>query len=140
VRPAAAARRVACATALAVTALPAAALTPAEVYALVAPSVWRVQTYDVDGLPLGLGSAVVVDNEALATNCHVLARAKKVVVRHEKMSVDARLDSSLDPSRAAARPSGRPGIPAPPRAPRGRPAASSSAPTCTRSARRVGAS
>jgi S1-C subfamily serine protease len=83
---------VACATALAGAALPVAALTPAEVYALVAPSVWRVQTYDVDGLPLGLGSAVVVDHEALATNCHVLARAKKVVVRHEKVGVEARLE------------------------------------------------
>jgi serine protease Do len=87
-----AALRVGCAAVLAGTALTAAALTPAQVYALVAPSVWRVQTYDVDGLPLGLGSAVVVDNEALATNCHVLARAKKVVVRHEKISVEARLE------------------------------------------------
>jgi serine protease Do len=105
-------RRVACATALAITALPAAALTPAEVYALVAPSVWRVQTYDIDGLPLGLGSAVVVDNEALATNCHVLARAKKVVVRHEKVSVDARLemwDAARDVCRLRA-----PGLVAPP--------------------------
>ena len=89
-RPAVAAR-FACALLLA-GAGSAAALTPAEVYALVAPSVWRVVTYDGDGLPLGQGSAVVVGAEALATNCHVLARAKRVVVRHEKTSFDARLD------------------------------------------------
>lgn len=34
-------------------ALPAAALTPAELFAQVAPSVWRVQTLDADGLVLG---------------------------------------------------------------------------------------
>ena len=111
-RRTAATRRVACAAVLAVPAIAAAALTPAEVYALVAPSVWRVQTYDVDGLPLGQGSAVVVENEALATNCHVLARAKKVVVRHEKVSVDARLemwDTARDVCRLRA-----PGLAAPP--------------------------
>jgi len=91
VRRPAVAPRFACALLLA-GAGSAAALTPAEVYALVAPSVWRVVTYDGDGLPLGQGSAVVVGAEALATNCHVLARAKRVVVRHEKTSFDARLD------------------------------------------------
>ena len=85
-------RRTACAICLAGSATGAAALTPAEVYALVSPSVWRVVTYDVDGLQLAQGSAVVVGAEALATNCHVLARAKRVVVRHEKTSFDARLE------------------------------------------------
>ena len=84
--------RFACASALASAAGAATALTPAEVYALVSPSVWRVVTYDVDGLPLGQGSAVVVGPEVLATNCHVLAKAKRVVVRQEKTSFDARLD------------------------------------------------
>lgn len=84
--------RLACALSLAGSAVAAAALSPAEVYALVAPSVWRVVTYDVDGLPLSQGSAVVVGPEALATNCHVLAKAKRVVVRHEKTTFDARLD------------------------------------------------
>lgn len=70
----------------------AAALTPAEVYALVSPSVWRVVTYDADGLPLGQGSAVVVGADTLVTNCHVLSRSKRVAVRREKVSVDARLE------------------------------------------------
>ena len=68
------------------------ALTPAEVYAAVSPSVWRVVTYDVDGLPLAQGSAVVVGADTLVTNCHVLARSKRVAVRREKVSVDARLE------------------------------------------------
>jgi serine protease Do len=74
------------------------ALGPAEVYAKVAPSVWRVQTYDVDGLPLGLGSAVVIAQDTLVTNCHVLARAKRVAVKREKVSIDAKLEL-WDPQR-----------------------------------------
>jgi len=87
-----AAARIATAFVLAGAACSAAALTPVEVYALVSPSVWRVVTYDVDGLPLSQGSAVVIGPEVLATNCHVLAKAKRVVVRHEKVSFEARLD------------------------------------------------
>lgn len=68
------------------------AMTAAEVYAKVSPSVWRVQTYDLDGLPLAIGSAVVIDDDTLVTNCHVLAKAKRVAVRHEKVSIDARLE------------------------------------------------
>ena len=56
------------------------------------PSVWRVVTYDADGLPLGQGSAVVVGADTLVTNCHVLSRSKRVAVRREKVSVDARLE------------------------------------------------
>jgi S1-C subfamily serine protease len=64
----------------------AAALTPAEVFALVSPSVWRVQTLDADGLLLGQGSAVVVAPGLLVTNCHVLARARKVQLRRDGQS------------------------------------------------------
>ena len=62
---------------------PATALTPAELFAQVAPSVWRVQTLDADGLTLGQGSAVVVAPGLLVTNCHVLAKARKVQVRRD---------------------------------------------------------
>ncbi len=58
-------------------------LTPAELFARVSPSVWRVQTLDGDGLPLAQGSAVVVAAGQLVTNCHVLARAKRVQVRRD---------------------------------------------------------
>ena len=68
------------------------ALTAEQVYARVAPSVWRVVTYDVDNLPLGQGSGVVVGPQSVVTNCHVLAKAKRVSVRREKESLDAKLE------------------------------------------------
>ena len=61
----------------------AAALEPSDIYAKVAPSIWRVQTYDVDGLPLAIGTAVVIAPDTLVTNCHVLAKAKRVAVKHD---------------------------------------------------------
>jgi serine protease Do len=88
------ARRAAWAAGAATAALattPAHALTAEQVYAKVSPSVWRVMTYDADNLPLGQGSGVVVEAEALVTNCHVLARAKRVAVKREKESFDAKL-------------------------------------------------
>ena len=77
----AAARRVALALLGGGLALSAQALTPAELFAQVSPSVWRVQTLDADGLITGQGSAVVVGLGQLVTNCHVLARARRVQVR-----------------------------------------------------------
>jgi hypothetical protein len=56
-----------------------------------APSVWRVYTYDADGISFGQGSAVVIDKETLITNCHVLAKAKRFVIRKENVSFDAKL-------------------------------------------------
>jgi serine protease Do len=72
-------------------AAPAFALTPAEVYAQVSGSVWRVVTYDQDGLPLGQGSGVVIGQGTVITNCHVLARAQRVALKREKVSIDAKL-------------------------------------------------
>jgi serine protease Do len=69
----------------------AAAPTPAEMYAQVSPSVWRVTTYDRDGLPFGQGSGVVVGPETVVTNCHVLRQAKKVAVRQDKTTLPATL-------------------------------------------------
>lgn len=74
------------------------ALTAEQVFAKVSPSVWRVSTYDVDNLPLGQGSAVVVGPEAAVTNCHVLAKARRVALRREKESLEAKLDQ-WDPQR-----------------------------------------
>lgn len=76
---------------LATRAAGAQALSAEQVYAKVSPSVWRVVTYDVDNLPLGQGSGVVVAPQALVTNCHVLAKAKRVSVRREKENHDAKL-------------------------------------------------
>lgn len=66
-------------------------MPPARVYAKVAPSVWRVNTYDGDGLPLGQGSGVVVGPEMVVTNCHVLKQARQVAVRRDKEKFPARL-------------------------------------------------
>lgn len=67
------------------------ALTAEEVFALVSPGVWRVVTYDIDNLPLGQGTGVVVAARSLVTNCHVLAKARRVSVKRDKQSLDARL-------------------------------------------------
>ncbi|MGY4827270.1 S1C family serine protease [Sphaerotilaceae bacterium SBD11-9] len=68
-----------------------AAMTPAEMYARVSPSVWRVTTYDRDGLPFGQGSGVVVGPESVVTNCHVLRLAQKVAVHQGKTTLTATL-------------------------------------------------
>ena len=79
------------ALALLVAGAPASALTAEQVYAKVSPSVWRIGTYDADNLPLGQGSGVVVGPEDVVTNCHVLAKAKRVSVRQDKTTHDAKL-------------------------------------------------
>jgi S1-C subfamily serine protease len=68
------------------------ALSPSEVYDQAAPSVWRVVTYDADGVPLGFGSGVVIGPDTLVTNCHVLAKARRVSVKRDGTSIDARLE------------------------------------------------
>src|SRR5262249_30460686 len=67
-------RRAAVAFAACFFAARAAAITPDAFYAKAAPSVWLVKTFDADGLPLSVGSAVVVAPDTLLTNCHVLAK------------------------------------------------------------------
>ena len=95
----------------ALAAAAAQAMPAADVYALVSPSVWKVVTYDADGLPLGQGSAVVIAPDTLVTNCHVLAKAKRVSVRREKTAIDAKLEM-WDPQRDVCQVKA-PGLPAP---------------------------
>jgi S1-C subfamily serine protease len=71
---------------------PAFALSAEQVYAKVSGAVWRVRTYDGDNLPLAQGSAVVVGAGVAVTNCHVLAKAKRVSLQREKEAFDATLD------------------------------------------------
>ena len=68
------------------------ALSAEQVYAKVSGAVWRVRTYDGDNLPLAQGSAVVVGPGAAVTNCHVLAKAKRVSLQREKEAFDATLE------------------------------------------------
>jgi len=89
----AAARRGAACAATAIAAV-AAAQTPSttQLYAALEPSVWVVRTFDKDNLPLGQGSAVVIATDTLATNCHVLRKAKRVEVTHRKVILPATLE------------------------------------------------
>lgn len=76
-----------------------AALSPSEIYKLVAPSVWLVTTYDAQGKTLSTGSAVVIAPETLITNCHVLKAAVSYSVRQGNTSHRATLqhgDSERD--------------------------------------------
>ena len=84
-------RIVCCATLLA-TSTWAADFSPADLYARLSPSVWRVVTYDADDLRLGQGSAVVTGEDTLTTNRHVLKRARRVSVQREELKLDARLE------------------------------------------------
>src|SRR5205085_7173713 len=56
-----------------------------------APSVWRVFAYDADGIAFSQGSAVVIGKETLLTNCHVLAKFKRLAVKQDNASFDAQL-------------------------------------------------
>lgn len=75
-----------------------AALSPEQLFERVAPSVWTVETVDTQGKALGLGSAVVIAPGTLVTNCHVLAKAKSVLVARENVSYGATRDHA-DPER-----------------------------------------
>jgi serine protease Do len=85
-----------CFTALAFACCPAiqaqpTTLSPEELYRQLAPSVWVVRTYDADGIAVRTGSAVVAGSETLLTNCHVLEKAKRIVVRNDNVQHDAKL-------------------------------------------------
>jgi S1-C subfamily serine protease len=68
------------------------ALSPAEVFRRVAPSVWVVRPLDVSDKPFGSGSGVVIAPGRMVTNCHVLARARGIQVRRGNVSYGAKLE------------------------------------------------
>jgi len=71
---------------------PAAALSAAEVFEKVSPSVWAVRGVDGSGRPFSFGSGVVIGRGRLITNCHVLAKAKSIQVVHANVSYGAKLE------------------------------------------------
>lgn len=91
-------RRGGCALALAALTMRAGAMPPDQVYAKVAPSVWRIVAFDENGKPIKMGSGVVVGKETILTNCHVVAGAKILTVSHDNTSMRARLQYG-DPKR-----------------------------------------
>ncbi|WP_051293638.1 S1C family serine protease [Pseudoduganella violaceinigra] len=62
------------------------ALPADQLYARLAPSVWRVNTFDKQGKPYGQGSAVVIGRETLLTNCHVLLGSYGATVQQDNRS------------------------------------------------------
>jgi len=62
------------------------ALPADQLYAKLAPSVWQVNTFDKQGKPAALGSAVVIGHETLLTNCHVLRGSESATVRQDNRS------------------------------------------------------
>ncbi|GAB4060722.1 serine protease [Uliginosibacterium sediminicola] len=72
--------------------MPAWALDSDQLFRVLAPSVWLVRTLDRDGLPLGIGSAVVVSPKQLLSNCHVLKGAKSFLLVKEDVSFKGRLE------------------------------------------------
>lgn len=75
-----------------------ATLSAEQLFERVAPSVWMVETFDAQNRPMASGSGVVVGPGRVITNCHVLARAKRVVVSRENVSYGATLEHP-DPER-----------------------------------------
>lgn len=67
------------------------ALDAEEVFRRVSPAVVMVKTYDEKNAPLGTGSAVTVSPENLLTNCHVLAKGRRIEIKHEQARYDAEL-------------------------------------------------
>jgi hypothetical protein len=63
-------------------AAPAPAASPAEdIFTRVAPSVVRVNVMDDSGRMIAFGSGVVIDRDAVITNCHVIRRGVNVNVK-----------------------------------------------------------
>ena len=82
---------------MALAALPAQALEPTAVFDKVSPSVWVVHSYEGKDRSSSLGSAVVIDVGRLVTNCHVIAKAKVVLVRRDNVMYEAQLEHA-DPA------------------------------------------
>lgn len=73
-------------------------LSAEQLFERVAPSVWMVETFDAQNRPLAAGSGVVVAPGRVVTNCHVLARARRVALTRENVSYGATLEHP-DPER-----------------------------------------
>lgn len=73
------------------------ALEPTQLFERVSPSVWVVRTFDAEERPVGQGSAVVIGDGRLITNCHVLAKSKMVMVRRANVMYEAKLEHADAP-------------------------------------------
>lgn len=68
----------------------ASAKTPSEVYELASMSTVIVKTYNSKGVMRGFGSGVFLPDGTVATNCHVISNAERLVVRFKKKEYQAK--------------------------------------------------
>jgi serine protease Do len=68
------------------------ALEADKIFETLEPSIWVVTTFDAQEQRLAQGSAVVIARERLVTNCHVLAKAKSVVIKRGNIAYGAKLE------------------------------------------------
>ncbi|NDI84968.1 S1C family serine protease [Undibacterium crateris] len=71
---------------------PTRAESPDKLYARLAPSVWRVFSFDKAGKAMSQGSAVVTGKGVLLTNCHVISKAAKIMLNQQNKNFPAQLE------------------------------------------------
>lgn len=67
------------------------AKTATEVFESVSPSIVIVLGMDAKGKVIGLGSGVVIGNEEIVTNCHVIEKAAALAIKHSERKLSAKL-------------------------------------------------
>ena len=66
--------------------------SPEQLFERLSPSIWVIKTFDDTGRQIASGSAVVIGVGTLITNCHVLAKARKVSVTRDNVAYGATLE------------------------------------------------
>lgn len=67
-------------------------LSPVALFEKASASVVRINTTDIAGMALGVGSGVVIGDGLVITNCHVARTGPRIVVKHGNDQYDARID------------------------------------------------
>lgn len=67
-------------------------LSPVALFEKASASVVRINTTDIAGMALGVGSGVVIGEGLVITNCHVARTGPRIVVKHGSDQYDARID------------------------------------------------
>ncbi|WP_435495404.1 S1C family serine protease [Variovorax sp. RB3P1] len=68
------------------------AMSAEDLFQRASPSIWVISTLDPQGKPLSTGTGVVIERGRLVTNCHVLAKAGAIMVKHENVTFQAQLE------------------------------------------------
>lgn len=71
---------------------PSNGLSPVALFEKASASVVRINTTDIAGVGLGVGSGVVIGDGLVITNCHVVKTGPRIVVKHGNDQYDARID------------------------------------------------